>query len=300
MDTATATIEDTSRRMGFSTLQRAYAQVCALRRTEGVADSALLKVAIKNHWNAVLGTGAHAGLAFNYTNDSLPGPASGSDALVPELRRCVGRPLNELVETYLNADDLPRQAVCLAALNALAHPLLTRERIERAGFHWRDGGHFPELVKPTDNVAVVGYGGLIRGLTRKCRELHVTDLRPRESFATVVVGEQVETGPTSVIIHPAAENRQVLAAADVVFITGATLVNGTFSELAGWAAGARVRAIYGPSAQLPPEFFFDHGLTHVLSRVIRDVAQFEDDMLNDLDMEVAARKHQGMVDIWRD
>jgi uncharacterized protein (DUF4213/DUF364 family) len=106
-------------------------------------------------------------------------------------------------------------------------------------------------------------------------------------------------GPKAVTFHPAAENPAVLGAADVVFITGSTLVNGTFDEVTGWAKGARVRAIYGPSAQLPPEFFFEHGLTHVLSTVIRDVRRFEDDMVNDLDMEAALRAHQGMMDVWK-
>jgi uncharacterized protein len=285
--------------MGSITLRRAYDTVMALRRQEGSGDSALLKVAIKNHWNAVLGTGGHAGLAFNYTESNGTGLAPLPDGLVPELHRLVDGPLEALVEACLDAGDLARQAICLAAINALGHPLLARVRVERAGFRWRDGGHFVELVEPTDYVAVIGYGGLVRGLMKRCRELHVTDLRPRACFETLVIGQAVETGPATVVIHPAAENRDVLSAADVVFITGATLVNDSFPELASWASRARVRAIYGPSAQLPPEFFFEHGLTHVLSRVIRDIPQFEDDMLNDLDMEVAARKHQGMMDISR-
>ena len=86
----------------------------------------------------------------------------------------------------------------------------------------------------------------------------------------------------------------------MVLITGSTLVNGTYDEVAAYARNARVRAVYGPSAQLPPEFFFENGLTHVLSTVIRDVERFEYDMVNDVDIDGAIRTHQGMLDISRD
>jgi uncharacterized protein len=280
-------------------LDRAYDTVRRLHRAEGIEAGTLLKIAIKVPWNVVLASGDQAGMAFNFTGEHAVGAPTHIDDLIPELPALVGRPLTELVERFLGAEDLQRRAVCLAALNALSHPLLSTERLTRAGLHFRDG-NLQALVSPADVVAVVGYGGVVRQYLGKCRELHVTDLRPRGSFQTTVVGAQIETGPKSVFFHPAEENREVLEKADVVLITGSTLVNGSFDELAGWAARARVRAIYGPSAQLPPEFFFENGLTHVLSTVIRDVERFAYDMVNDVDMEAALRAHQSMLDVFRE
>jgi uncharacterized protein (DUF4213/DUF364 family) len=278
-------------------LERAYHTVTALRETCGAAPGRLAKVAIKRPWNVVLGTGGPAGLAFNFAGKHAVAAGPEPDDLVPEISAMIDRPLGDLVERYLGSADMQRRAVCLAAINALARPLLEADRLERAGLTWTAGSRLRDLVEPGDRVAVVGYGGVIRELMGRCRELHVTDMRPREQFQTLVIGREVERGPKAVVFHPAEENAEVLGAADAVFITGSTLVNGTFDQVAGWAGGARVRAIYGPSAQLPPEFFFASGLTHVLSTVIRDVARFEDDMLNDLDREAALRAHQDMIDI---
>jgi len=77
------------------------------------------------------------------------------------------------------------------------------------------------------------------------------------------------------------------------------LVNGTYDEVVRCAGKARVRAVCRPSAQLPPESFVENGLTHVLSTLIRDVDQFECDMVNGADMEGAIRELQGMLDISR-
>jgi uncharacterized protein (DUF4213/DUF364 family) len=279
-------------------LERAYDTVLRLQQAEGIEGGTLVKIAIKTPWNVVLGTNHQAGMAFNFTGEHAVGALSHTDDMIPELQAFVGRPLTDLVERFLHADDSQRRAICLAAMNALSHPLLSPERIVRAGFRCQNATMQP-LSAPSDIVAVVGYGGAVRQYLGKCRELHVTDLRPRRTFQTTIIGTQVETGPKTLFFHPAEENRQVLSNADVVLITGSTLVNGTYDEVVAYARKARVRAVYGPSAQLPPEFFFENGLTHVLSTVIRDVDRFEYDMVNDVDMEGAIRAHQGMLDISR-
>ena len=83
-----------------------------------------------------------------------------------------------------------------------------------------------------------------------------------------------EHGPAGITVHPAEENREVLKDADVAIITASTLVNGTFEEVAGYAKHARIRALYGSSAQLIPDVLFENGINIVMSVAISDPARF--------------------------
>jgi uncharacterized protein (DUF4213/DUF364 family) len=280
-------------------LERAYECVRALYREEHLTAGLLRKIAIKAQWNVVLATEGQAGMALNFTGLHSVGDLQQSDDMPAEIGALVGRPLTALVEAYLHREDVHRRAICLAALNALSQPLFAKDRLDRAGFSCR-AGDLAGLVRPTDVVTVVGYGGLVRQFLGRCRELHVTELRPSHVFETTVIGEHIEIGPRDVVVHPAEDNEPLMARSDVVLITGSTLVNGTFDELVPYAAKARVRAIYGPSAQLPPEFFFTHGLNLVRAMTIGPLEKFEYDMINDLDMEVALRCNQSMWEITRE
>ena len=98
--------------------------------------------------------------------------------------------------------------------------------------------------------------------------------------------------PAGITVHPAEENKEVLQDADVAIITGSTLVNGTFEEVVGYAKHARIRALYGSSAQLIPDVLFENGINIAMSIAISDPARFEYDVSNAPDMETALRKHQ--------
>jgi len=149
-----------------------------------------------------------------------------------------------------------------------------------------------ELVRSTDVVTVVGYGGLVRSLVGICKEIHVTEMRPRETFTTTVVGQTVDHGPKVLSIHDERENEFVLGRSDVVIITGSSLVNGTYAELLAYSRRARSIGLYGPSACIIPDVLFEQGVGFVLSHRIRDPERFRYDMVNDIDMETALKAHQ--------
>lgn len=65
-------------------------------------------------------------------------------------------------------------------------------------------------------------------------------------------------------------SHQVLAAADLVFITGLTLVNGTFPEVIRRTPNARYRVLMGPTVPLSP-VLFDYGIHLVGSSLILDI-----------------------------
>ena len=126
------------------------------------------------------------------------------------------------------------------------------------------------IIGKDDVVAVVGYGGMVPRMAGRCRELHVTDIRPRESFQTTVVGQTISYEPHDIYVHGADENERVLSRADVVLITASTLVNETFGEVVGYCRNCRAVGLYGPSGMLLPETLFREGIDFVQSVRISD------------------------------
>ena len=241
-------------------------------------------------WNAVIGTSGCCGVAMSFANNN---PLYDTDQTLQDLqylKSCVGSPLFEVARANLSDPRVSRRSIALAALNALSQPFVADEMLRSKGYSV--GIEVKDLVRSDDNLVIVGYGGLVKSYAGRCRELHVTDQRPKETFRTTIVGETVSYGPAGITVHAAEENREVLKDADVAIITGSTLVNGTFEEVVGYAKHARIRALYGSSAQLIPDVLFENGITIVMSVAISDPARFEYDVMNAPDMETALRKHQ--------
>jgi uncharacterized protein len=255
----------------------------------------LPEVTVKNFglnpgWNAVIGTSGCCGVAMSFQDNN---PLYDSDQTLQDLeylKSCVGLTLFDVACANIYEVSVSRRSIALAALNALSQPLVTDEVLLAKGY--KVGLEVKDLVRSDDKLVIVGYGGLVKSYAGRCRELHVTDQRPKETFRTTIVGETISYGPAGITVHSAEENREVLNDADVAIITGSTLVNGTFEEVVGYAKNARIRALYGSSAQLIPDVLFENGINIVMSVAIGDPARFTSDVMNAPDMETALRKHQ--------
>lgn len=271
-------------------LEKAYAKLIAEYRRLRLPEPAVKNFGLNPGWNAVIGTRGCSGVAMSFVdNNPLYGTEETRQDLV-FLQSFVGKPLFEVASACLAEPRISRRSVALAALNALSQPLVTDEVLLAKGYSV--GIEVKDQVKSDDKMVIVGYGGLVKSYAGRCRELHVTDQRPPETFRTTVVGDTIKYGPAGIMVHPAEENKEVLRDADVAIITGSTLVNGTFEEVVGYAKHARIRALYGSSAQLIPDVLFENGINVAMSVAISDPARFEYDVMNAPDMETALRKHQ--------
>ncbi|NMB78013.1 MAG: DUF364 domain-containing protein [Methanomicrobiales archaeon] len=259
------------------------------RRT-GLPDPVVKNIGLNPGWNAVIGSCGCCGVAMSFVDNN---PVYTSDETRQDmefLQSSVGKSLFEVAAVGLAGSRLSRHSIALAALNALSQPFVTDEMLLSKGY--TVDVDVKELVRPDDKMVIVGYGGLVKSYAGRCRELHVTDQRPSDTFRTTIIGRTVTYGPAGITVHPAAENREVLEDADVAIITGSTLVNGTFEEVAGYAKNCRIRALYGSSAQIIPDVLFENGINIVMSVAISDPEKFESDVMNAPDMETALRKHQ--------
>ncbi|MDD1692279.1 MAG: hypothetical protein LUQ05_03720 [Methanoregula sp.] len=288
-----------NRRVQKNILELTLERLQKLYEDSPVRPGRLSRLAIKPHWNIVLGSNNECGLANNF----LGIQATYADrAENTRFLNLIGKPLMELADWGIHAKDLQERSIGIAALSALSQRFLESLSIRNRGFLARCWiptdklvQQYPtisRLVTKNDIVVVVGYGNEVRNLRGRCRELHVTDMRLKDTFGTMIIDKGIVYGPKDIVVHSEKEREMVLGIADVVIISASTLVDNTFDEIVKFSTKAHLIGIYGPGGSLIPDVFFDRGIDFITSFRIADSVRFSEDMINDNDMEFAVRTSQ--------
>ena len=200
-------------------------------------------VRVGAHWTLVAvdtARGSRAGLASTQVNHDLEHGAPS----VRDAGRLIGKPARELAEWVL-AESPTERSIGFATLNALlevdesrCEPLNAEAVIlsHGAGKHIAIVGHFPFTERARAAAA----------------RLSVLELNPQPGDL------------------PASAAAAVIPDADVVAITGMTLVNGTFESLAALAKPGAFTLLLGATTPLSP-ILFDYGIDAISGTVIDDV-----------------------------
>ena len=151
---------------------------------------------------------------------------------------------------YALSDILLEASIGMAAINSLIDP-------EFSG----NGGQieinaFDVLVRhgKGNNVALVGHFPFIPKLRQQVGNLWVIEQKPSK-------GE-----------HPVTAAEELISQADVVALTGSSLINHTLDELLGFCQHGSIVLILGPSSPLSP-VLFAHGVTLISgTRIINEQA----------------------------
>lgn len=149
-------------------------------------------------------------------------------------------------------EALLRRAVGLATLNALSAPVI----------YWRHGDPFEALAADVTAITTVG---LFRPAFRKFGEVDVR----------VIEREPVEPPTTpdgvTVSVFPPKDAEEAMAGADVVFITGSTLLYGGTERYLRTARGVPDVVLIGASASFVPAPAFDAGSTMLAGAAVTDL-----------------------------
>jgi uncharacterized protein (DUF4213/DUF364 family) len=202
-------------------------------------DAPVRSVLVGAHWTLVCSRGC--GLASTLIDDKPHGHAR-----VRAAGRLHLKTARELAE-YARSDMLLEASIGLAALNSLlaapAGPAVERNAAEVLAEHGRGKA-----------VALVGHFPFIPHLREVAGELWVIEQHPS-------AGE-----------HPAGDAGRLIPQADVVAITGTTLINHTLEPLLGLCRPGAVVLLLGPSTPLAP-VLFEYGVSLLSgARVVDEAA----------------------------
>ncbi|HWB50683.1 MAG TPA: DUF364 domain-containing protein [Stellaceae bacterium] len=159
-----------------------------------------------------------------------------------------GKPARDALKEVFSTHGI-RRAVGIATLNALAelcwerrpHPLVELRR----GIDAFDANRF----RPDDRTVVVGaFVPFLKELKRRRLPFLVLEKDP-----DTLKPEEMP------FYRPAETARDIVPQADVLLITGTTLINDTLEELLSWARPEARVTLVGPTVGLLPDAFLRHG-----------------------------------------
>ena len=128
-----------------------------------------------------------------------------------------------------------------------------------------------KFVWSSDVVAMVGFHMMAAPLCAEIvKEVRVTELMDLEELSVVDFNAE----KSNLKIFSADKNKEVLGRADVVYITGETIVNGTIREILEFSKNARTRIVYGPTSSFYPEVLFKEGVDISLPFIFPNTPNF--------------------------
>ncbi len=209
-------------------------------------DGKVIDARVGLHWTAVVvdvGGKTFCGLA-----STLPGPhehSRGPD--VPNAGDLCLRSARELASWALvdRSEQPLRMSIGVAAINAL---------LPRDPESWTDR-NAEEVIAGAgakSRVALIGSFPFIPRLRSRVGELQVLDQRALPG------------------VHPPESAAKILPGADMVAITGQTLLNGTLENLLSLCSPESTVLILGPSTPLSP-ILFDHGVDLLSGSIVTDI-----------------------------
>jgi uncharacterized protein (DUF4213/DUF364 family) len=159
-----------------------------------------------------------------------------------------GRPAFDLTQEALGENGI-RRAVGIAALNALADTCWRRRPHPDTELQLGIDAFDATEIYPGDRVVVVGaFVPFLRELKRRRQSYLVLEQDP----ATL----KAEELP---FFRPAEQAAAVVPQADVLLITGTTLINDTLEELLTLASPAASVTMVGPTVTMLPDAFLRRG-----------------------------------------
>ncbi|MBA7531239.1 hypothetical protein ES705_23450 [subsurface metagenome] len=130
-----------------------------------------------------------------------------------------------------------------------------------------------KFVKSSDVVAMAGFHMMATPLCAEvATEVHVTELMDLKQLSLIDFNADEES---NIKIFPADKSKEVLSGADVVYLTGETVVNGTLNDLLEFSKNARTRIIYGPTSAFYPKVLFERGVDVSLPVIFPNTPDFQ-------------------------
>ncbi len=225
-------------------------------------DITTKEIRIGVFYTGVILSSGHAGMSYTPVQE-IPEAVCcpRSHARMPAAGQLLGVHITELMD-YALEDNALKAAVGMATLNALSAVLLADNTCRYKPCAY---GNALDLVEITgeDTVAMVGaFPPFIKRIQEITKNLFVIDKNPK------VVGK----GDT-IKIESADRLEDIIPRADILVVTGVTLINHTLGHILELAEKASEIVVVGPTASVYPEPLFARGVTVMGGVRITDTAR---------------------------
>jgi uncharacterized protein (DUF4213/DUF364 family) len=193
----------------------------------------------------------HGGLCFTPTKEIPEAVCCPSSArAMPLSGRLSGRSAREYLDG-LGSGNVLKRALGIATLNALSAACW--ERTEDRPYELELGiDAFDEIhIDPTKKTVVVGaLAPILKKLLAAQADIHILEI------------DSTPLKPAELPFYVQAERAaEFVPRADVLIVTGATLLNGTLTGLLLMAKSGAEIVVTGPTASMLPDAFFARGVT---------------------------------------
>ncbi len=216
----------------------------------------MIDVRVGTHWTAVV-VETPGGLRAGLSSTQIVHDLEHGRPAVRDAGKLIGKPASELA-ALVQSESLTERCIGFAALNALltvdeaACVTMNAEEIILEKLRHVPGTSGEVPGTSGKRVAIVGHFPFVP--------------RVREAAGTCWVLE-LNLGPGDL---PAARAPEILPQADVVAITGMTLVNGAFEDLAALCRPDAYVLVLGATTPLSP-ILFDYGVDAISGTLVVDI-----------------------------
>jgi len=172
-------------------------------------------------------------------------------------------------------------SVIIALLNAMSSPLVNVHNLLSKGYAVSSGQNegLLKYVQDGDIITIVGYGGMVRAMSKKAKYTYVTELEP-ELFTSYHIGATgIAKGPNCAKVIKSSEQKEYFAKSNRIFITGCTLVTDTMDDILSNCKGKHI-IVYGGTAAFLPDVLFSNGVESIHTLRVNDPELMTDVMLN--------------------
>jgi uncharacterized protein (DUF4213/DUF364 family) len=213
-------------------------------------------------YTGVVLSSGHAGMSYTPIQE-IPEAVCcpRSRAKMPAAGELLNKEITELMEYALD-DNVLKAAVGMAAINALSSVMLDDVDCKYKPSAY---GNALELVDITgnDTVAMVGaFTPFIKKISEITEKLFVIEKNPR-----------VVSKDDTFRIESADRLEEIIPQANILIITGVTLINHTLGPILDLAGKADEIVVVGPTASIYPEPLFARGVTVLGGVRITDAAK---------------------------
>lgn len=240
-------------------LDQAFTQLSALLP----AIPAVERIVLNPCFTGVLLDSGHMGIAMNIRR--------GADQGAEAYRPLVGMDAMEASGVLADSEGYVAASIRTALCNALSRPFMEPEWLRGQGYAVDEDADSMMSGKGLEGktVTIVGFGGNALPVSERAAKVYVTELEPELFRSTILDAQGATHGPTRLKVVHADQADRCFAEADLVLLTGCTLVTGSMERILALCPGKPV-VLYGSTACFHPGTLFAHGVTTVATRVVED------------------------------